>query len=71
MQYMMMFYETEAESAKRDSASEAPAYWGAWNAYIGALYQAGIVVKGDGLMPLPLPPRCVWSMENVWCRTVP
>lgn len=51
MQYMMMFYETEAEFAKRDSATEAAAYWGAWNAYIGALNQAGIVVKGDGLMP--------------------
>lgn len=51
MQYMMMFYETEAEMAKRDSATEADAYWGAWNAYIGALYAAGIVLKGEGLLP--------------------
>jgi hypothetical protein len=51
MQYMMMFYETESEFAKRESATEAGAYWGAWNAYIGALNEAGIVVKGDGLLP--------------------
>jgi hypothetical protein len=51
MQYMMMFYETETEFAKRDSATEAGAYWGAWNAYVGAINEAGIVVKGDGLLP--------------------
>lgn len=51
MQYMLMFYETASEVAKRDSSTEAGAYWGAWNAYIGALNQAGVVVKGDGLMP--------------------
>lgn len=51
MQYMMMFYENDAEMAKRDSATEADAYWGAWNAYIGALNEAGIVVRGDGLLP--------------------
>jgi hypothetical protein len=51
MQYMMMFYENQAELAKRESATEAGAYWGAWNAYIGAIYEAGIVIKGDGLLP--------------------
>lgn len=51
MQYMMMFYETESEFAKRGSATEAGPYWGAWNAYIGAMNEAGIVVKGDGLLP--------------------
>ena len=51
MQYMMMFYENEAEASKRDSATEAGPYWGAWNAYVGEIYAAGIVVKGDGLMP--------------------
>jgi hypothetical protein len=35
MQYMLMFYETETEFAKRDDSAAAPAYWGAWNAYIG------------------------------------
>ncbi len=50
MQYMMMFYEGETEFAKRENPTEAMAYWGAWNAYIGALNEAGVVVKGDGLM---------------------
>lgn len=51
MQYMMMFYENEAAFAKRDDPEEAPAYWGAWNVYVGAMYQSGIVLKGDGLLP--------------------
>jgi hypothetical protein len=51
MQYMMMFYETEAERGKRDNPTEADAYWGAWGAYISALNQAGIVVNGNGLLP--------------------
>lgn len=49
MQFMLMFSETAADIACRDSASEAPAYWGAWNAYIGAMSQAGIIVSGNGL----------------------
>lgn len=51
MQYMMMFFESPSELAKRESASEAPAYWGAWSAYIAAMSEAGIIVRGDGLMP--------------------
>lgn len=52
MQYMLMFFQNEAEIApQRDSADRSGPYWGAWNAYIGALYQAGVMIKGDGLMP--------------------
>jgi hypothetical protein len=51
MQYMMMFYEAAEEFAKRESATEAEPYWGAWTAYIGAMNEAGVVVKGDGLLP--------------------
>ena len=51
MDYMLMYYETEAECARRDDPAAAPAYWGAWNAYIGALSAAGIVKHGAGLMP--------------------
>ena len=52
MQYMLMFYENEAEiAAQRDHAERAGPYWGAWNAYIGALYGAGVVIKGDALQP--------------------
>lgn len=52
MQYMLMFYENEAEvAAQRDSADRTGPYWGAWNAYIGALYPTGIVLRGDALLP--------------------
>lgn len=50
MQFMLIFSETDADFAVRESA-EAPAYWGAWNAYIGALGQAGVIVSGNGLLP--------------------
>lgn len=52
MQYMLMFYENDAEiAAQRDQADRTGPYWGAWNAYIGALYEAGLVIKGDALLP--------------------
>ncbi|OQW59572.1 MAG: hypothetical protein A4S14_05765 [Proteobacteria bacterium SG_bin9] len=51
MQFMMLLNETESEFAKRNDPAEAPHYWGAWNAFIGAMAQAGIIVKGDGLHP--------------------
>ena len=51
MQYMMIFHETSAEMARRDDPKEAPEYWGAWRAYIGALQQSGAVVSGNGLQP--------------------
>lgn len=48
MQYMMMFYETAADTAMRQSA-EAPTYWAGWMAYVGALHASGAVVSGNGL----------------------
>ena len=52
MQYMLMFYENEAEvAAQRDGADRAGPYWDAWNAYMGALYPTGIVLRGDALLP--------------------
>jgi len=51
MEYMLMFRETANEYTQRNDPAAAPAYWGAWNAYIGALHGAGIVVSGNGLMP--------------------
>lgn len=49
MQYMLLLNETEGEFAKRNDPAQTGAYWGGWNAFIGAMAQAGIVVKGDGL----------------------
>lgn len=51
MEYMLMFRETANEFSQRNDPIAAPAYWGAWNAYIGAMHGAGIVVNGNGLMP--------------------
>ena len=51
MQYMLIMTEYDTEIAKRDNPAEAPAYWGGWNAFVGAMAQAGIVVNGDGLQP--------------------
>lgn len=49
MQYMLLLNETEADFAQRDDPDKAGAYWGGWNAFIGAMAQAGFIVKGDGL----------------------
>ena len=52
MQYMLMFYENDAEvAAQRDTPERTGPYWDAWNAYMGALYPTGIVVRGDALLP--------------------
>ena len=49
MQYMLLLNETAEEHARGDDPEQAPIYWGAWNAYIGALRDAGVIVNGDGL----------------------
>ncbi len=49
MQFMLIFKETTAEVARRDDPAAAPAYWGAWEAYVGALHGSGIVVSGNAL----------------------
>jgi hypothetical protein len=49
MQYMLLFNETAEEVAKRTSPEAAPAYWGGWTAYMGALAQSGAMLSGNGL----------------------
>lgn len=52
MKYMLMFYENEAKvGAQRDVADRVGPYWDAWNAYMGALYPTGVVLRGDALLP--------------------
>lgn len=48
MKYMVMFYESGSSMAER-SGPDAPAYWGAWSAYMKAMSEAGILVSGAGL----------------------
>lgn len=50
MQFALLFNETREEQAKRDTA-DAPAYWGAWTAYMGAMGAAGVMQGGQGLLP--------------------
>lgn len=49
MQYALIYHETAAELARRDS--DTSAYWGAWDAYMGAMGGAGIMRGGAGLLP--------------------
>lgn len=51
MQYLMILTETAEDFAKRDDPAQAPAYWGAWTAFIGEMAKSGIIVNGDGLHP--------------------
>ena len=49
MHFMLLLNETAEDIAKRQDPAQAPEYWGGWNAFIGAMAQAGVIVKGDGL----------------------
>jgi len=51
MNYMLQFYETAEERGKRNDPEQADAYWGGWNAYIGALAQSGAMLSGNVLQP--------------------
>ena len=49
MHYMLIFREEDAHFAERTHPEKSEAYWGAWNAYIAAMAQAGVIVSGNGL----------------------
>lgn len=49
MHFMLMLNETEADFAARTDPARSATYWGGWTAFIGAMAQAGVIVKGDGL----------------------
>lgn len=49
MQFMLLMTETAEDFAKRNDPMQASDYWGGWNAFIGAMAQAGVIVNGDGL----------------------
>ena len=51
MHYMLLFKETPEERGKSNDPAQAEAYWGGWNAYIGALAESGAMVSGNGLQP--------------------
>lgn len=49
MQYVIMFYESPAETAERNDPEKAGAYWGAWSSYARAIAESGIMRGGAGL----------------------
>lgn len=51
MQYMLLYHETPAEIARRADATEAPAYWASWTAYMTMLGQSGAFRGGNALFP--------------------
>lgn len=51
MEYCILFYETPASTAERDDPAKAPAYWGAWGAYIQTVRESGLMRGGAGLQP--------------------
>ena len=50
MQFMLMFYETGEDFARRGD-KRAEEYWAGWRAYIDLLNKSGIVKSGAGLQP--------------------
>jgi hypothetical protein len=50
MQFMLIMNETAEDFAQRNDPERGQTYWGAWNAFIGAMSQAGVIMKGDGLL---------------------
>ncbi len=46
---MLLLNETADDFAARTDPERSQAYWGGWTAFIGAMAQAGVIVKGDGL----------------------
>ena len=48
MEYLMMFYESPEDFARRDGP-QAQAQFGSWLAYIGAMKEAGVMRAGNGL----------------------
>ncbi len=51
MQYMLAYLETKEDVEARANPAAAPAYWGAWMAYMGAMREAGVMVSGNALQP--------------------
>ena len=49
MQFMLILNETADDFASRNDPARAGEYWGGWTAFIGAMSEAGIIVKGDAL----------------------
>lgn len=50
MQYMLMFYVTPDDLAKY-ADERAEAHMAGWMAYVSAIYESGVAMSGEGLLP--------------------
>lgn len=51
MEYMLIYFETPAEIARRADPARAPGYWAAWTAYMSLLRESGAMRSGNALEP--------------------
>ncbi len=51
MEYLLMATETADAFAARTDPERTAEYWDAWNGFIGALAQSGVMRNAAGLMP--------------------
>jgi hypothetical protein len=49
MQYMLIYRQDDQEFAKAKDPAQAGPYFGAWQAYMGAMGKAGVLRGGHGL----------------------
>lgn len=49
MQFTLLFHETADDFAARTDPARSADYWGGWTAFIGAMAEAGVMLRGDGL----------------------
>ena len=49
MDYMLMFYEPQADFDRRDQRDASQPYCAGWMAYVQAMHQSGVVKSGEGL----------------------
>ena len=68
MHYMLMFHETPEERGKPNDPAQAEAYWGGWNAYVGALAQSG--ASNQVMYALVLAAGLIGVLLNVGVRVL-
>ncbi len=51
MQYMLLFHQPADELERTPDDPASADYWETWRAYMGAIYEAGVVTGGNVLLP--------------------
>ena len=53
MDYMLMFYEPQAQFTAREDAVASQGYWAGWMAYVQSVHESGVFKSGEGLQAPP------------------